>query len=236
MKIDYVLVGSTQDNMYLDFWPIISKVWKKRFNITPVLGLICDEHSDFYDDGNGLVKKFKKINGVSEGLQSQVVRLYLTNFLNGNCLISDIDMIPISRKYFIDDVEVYDDEDFIIFSSHHPGTQTNNEYPMCYILGNNKTYKSIFEMPIMWEHFLSSLPSFGWATDQKYIYERINSSNYKKLKFPFRNFMEKNRIDRIDWNYNYKLLNDNIYIDCHSLRPYSSYKNQIDLLVENLLL
>ena len=29
MKIDYVIVSSDDNPMYLDFWPIVSKIWKK---------------------------------------------------------------------------------------------------------------------------------------------------------------------------------------------------------------
>ena len=48
MKINYVLMGSNQNPMYLDFWPIVSKIWKENFNIIPVLGLIGNEESDRY--------------------------------------------------------------------------------------------------------------------------------------------------------------------------------------------
>ena len=44
MKIDYVLVGTNDNPLYLDFWPVISKVWKTVFNITPVLGYITKKN------------------------------------------------------------------------------------------------------------------------------------------------------------------------------------------------
>ena len=47
MKIDYVILGSNTNPYYLDFWPIVSKIWKENFNIIPILGLICNEDSDF---------------------------------------------------------------------------------------------------------------------------------------------------------------------------------------------
>ena len=48
MKIDYVIIGSDENPNYLDFWPIVSKIWKQVFKITPVLGLICEENSDIF--------------------------------------------------------------------------------------------------------------------------------------------------------------------------------------------
>ncbi len=77
MKIKYAIMGSDMNPLYYDFWPIISKVWKEVFDITPVLGLICDEDSELIQDQYGLIKKFKRINGIDDGLQSQIVRFYL---------------------------------------------------------------------------------------------------------------------------------------------------------------
>ena len=69
MKIKYAIVGSNTNPLYYDFWPIISKVWKEVFDIIPVLGLICDEDSDFIQDEYGLIKKFKSIDVKSLNLE-----------------------------------------------------------------------------------------------------------------------------------------------------------------------
>ena len=37
MKIDYCLLSSDENPFYLDFWPLVSKVWKLRFKIEPIL-------------------------------------------------------------------------------------------------------------------------------------------------------------------------------------------------------
>ena len=176
MKINYVLMGSNNNPLYLDFWPIVSKVWKEVFNITPVLGLISDEETDIYDDGNGLVIKLKSIEGFDDGLLSQLVRLYLPKFLEGNCIISDIDMIPLSKKYFIDDLNDYSDNDFIIMSSHHPQTININQYPMCYVVGNDKIFKELFTLEDDWISFVKKIPHQGWFTDQLYLYDIINKN------------------------------------------------------------
>ena len=42
MKLDYVLMGSNENPLYLDFWPVVSKVWKELFNITPLMVLMMD--------------------------------------------------------------------------------------------------------------------------------------------------------------------------------------------------
>ena len=226
-------MGSNNNPLYLDFWPIVSKVWKEVFNITPVLGLISDEETDIYDDGNGLVIKLKSIEGFDDGLLSQLVRLYLPKFLEGNCIISDIDMIPLSKKYFIDDLNDYSDNDFIIMSSHHPQTININQYPMCYVVGNDKIFKELFTLEDDWISFVKKIPHQGWFTDQLYLYDIINKNNNFNYKFPQRNGgFVYNRIDRINWRYDVNKIKEGYYIDCHSLRPYKQFTKEIDELIK----
>jgi hypothetical protein len=236
MRIKYALMGSNENPLYLDFWPVVSKVWKELFDITPVLGLIGNEESDLYDDGNGLVIKLKTIDGLDDGLLSQIVRLYLPKFLDGNCIVSDIDMIPLSKKYFIDGLDEYSEEEFIIMSSHHPQTIDSNQYPMCYVAGNDKVFKELFNLDDSWDVFSNRIPNQGWFTDQCYLYDAVNSNPNITYKFPERSggFVE-NRIDRIDWKYDGNKLKEGFYIDCHSLRPYINYKTEVDNLINTLL-
>lgn len=233
MKIDYCLIGSTTNPLYLDFWPIVSKVWKEVFNITPVLGLICDEDSDLISDEYGIIKKFKKSNLIDEGTQSQVVRMYLSKFLSGNCIISDIDMIPLSKKYFIDDLKEYSDDDFLIMSSHHPQTAEIKQYPMCYVIGNSKNFNKVFNTESSWDEFILQSSKNGWYSDQCFLYNSIQKYGIENVKFPYRSF-SNDRIDRNQWSYDSNAVKEGKYIDSHLLRPYNLYKPHIEHLI-NLL-
>lgn len=235
MKIDYALVGSNSNPMYLDFWPVVSKVWKTVFNVTPVLGLITNDNEEIVKDEYGIIIKLNPVDGYSDSLLSQLVRLYLPKYLNGNCIISDIDMIPLSKKYFIDNLIEFSDDDFIIMSSHHPQTNGTNQYPMCYVVGNDKIYKELFSLDDSWTNFIQKIPNNGWYTDQTHLFNIINSNKQFNYKFPKRDgdFIN-DRIDRALWGYNVDKLKNGDYVDCHSLRPYNEYKNEINNLI-NLL-
>jgi hypothetical protein len=241
MKIDYVIMGSDSNPMYLDFWPIVSKVWKEKFNIVPVLGLICDEDSEMYSDEYGIIKKFKKIDNVDVGLQSQIVRLFLPKFLNGSCLISDIDMMPLSVDYFNKNSEELNYENIVIYSSDNPECLREKMYPMCYILSHSEVFKKIFKLDVDWTFFTEELKNRnqGWYTDQKFIYEKINDyhSENKNCVFLNRgwNGVADNRIDRINWNYDIEKLKMGYYIDSHLLRPYKRYETEINNLVNIIL-
>lgn len=242
MKIDYVFIGSDLNPMYLDFWPIISRIWREVFNMTPVLGLICDEDSDFYDDGCGLVKRFKAIEGINTGLQSQIVRLYMPKFLEGNILLSDIDMAPLSKNYFIEKVKDFDQSKFYVFSADNPECLANSEYPICYNLGHSSSYNKIFDLDKSWESFVKELDSMnmGWGTDQRFLFKKLNE--YERINPNSVVLMErgwcgpaKGRIDRLAWKYDSNLVKEGHYIDSHLLRPYSAYKPFVDDLLKNIL-
>jgi hypothetical protein len=230
MKIKYAIHGSNNNPLYLDFWPVISKVWREKFNVIPVLGLVGNEDGGLYDDGNGLVLKVKLDETHDSALSSQIVRMYATKYFDDNCIISDIDMIPISKKYFIDQFEEFTNDDILVMSSHHPQMVKINQYPMCYVVGQGKKLSKIFDCNTSWPEFYQKIPKLGWYSDQVYLYECISKYGTKNIKFPFRSF-NGDRIDRMSWSYNIDRLNAGEYIDCHSLRPYNIYKKQVDDLI-----
>jgi hypothetical protein len=233
MKIDYCLIGSTTNPLYLDFWPVVSKIWKEVFNITPVLGLICDEDSDLISDEYGIIKKIKTSKLTDEGTQSQIVRMYLSKFLSGNCIISDIDMIPLSRQYFIDNLIEYSNDDVLVMSSHHYQTINTKQYPMCYVVGNSKNFNNIFKTETNWDEFVIKSSKNGWYSDQCFLYESIQKYGVENVKFPYRSF-SNDRVDRDQWDYDANAVKEGKYIDSHLLRPHISYKTQNELLI-NLL-
>lgn len=242
MKINYVIMGSNMDPLYLDFWPIISKVWKEKFNIIPVLGLITNYDSDFIEDEYGIVKNFKVIEGIDSGLQSQLIRLFLTTQLAGNLLISDIDMLPLSKQYFINNVQSFDEMNMYVMSADNEECLSNKEYPMCYILANNKTFRDCLNIESNWSEFINRINNLkkGWATDQQFIFENINEYNSNNsgkvalLKRGWEHGRALKRIDRIFWHYDPQAVVQDYYIDSHLLRPYQQYKTEIDKLI-NLL-
>jgi len=244
MKIDYVVMGSDTNPMYLDFWPLVSKMWKTVFNITPVLGLICSEDSDFIQDEYGLVKKFKSISGVNEGLQSQIIRLYLPNILEGNILISDLDMLPLSKTYFVDNISSFDADKFYVLSSDNAECVANKEYPMCYNVGHSKMFKEILNVPDCWCSFATKIGALnlGWSTDQLFLFEKINEyrkNNPNKVILKNRGWTVRGpaerRIDRLYWSYDSGLVSSHYYIDSHMLRPYKQFKSEIDRLASCLM-
>jgi hypothetical protein len=238
MKIDYAIVSSNDEPMYLDFWEIVRDLWIKKIGIKPILVKI-DNVDEVIDGGDFIIHKIKKVEGVNTGFQSQIARLYVTkSYQDKVCLISDIDMLPLSKNYFVDNIKSYEDESMIIFSSDAYGGI--GRYPMCYNAAKGSLFDEILNLDSSFESFCSRLLSLNlsWDTDEIFLGRMIDSykNNNKiiKLKRGWVNGIANHRIDRASWNYSISELQQNNYIDCHSLRPLSQYKIVIDNLLRLL--
>ena len=98
-KIDRAIVASDTNPMYLDFWPVVAKVWKQVIGIQPTLALIAPPNT-IVDESVGDVIRFYPIPGIPTWQHAQMIRMLLpTLFENEVCITSDIDMLPMSRQY-----------------------------------------------------------------------------------------------------------------------------------------
>ena len=242
-KIDFAMMGVDKNPLYFDFWPIVSKTWKLKFGITPCLGLITDEESGMYEDEYGIVFKFKKVDFASTALQSQIVRIYMTGLVNGNCLLSDIDMLPMSRNYFVELPKQMPDDIFHVMTADSKETIVNNEFPICYNLASSSVFKEVFNIQQSWEEFVREVCSLSiaWTADQKYLFHRVQEfaqKNPNRVRYYGRGWDHMNiairRIDRIYWNYDIEKVKQGYYIDSHMLRPYNEFREELDRLAEAL--
>jgi len=237
MKIDKIILASDDNPNYLDLWKYVSKVCKLTLGITPVLFHITDEYSDFFQDEYGLVKKIKKHPDIPTSFQAQLYRLYGTKFFSKEtCLISDIDMFTFNYDYFISQVSKFDQDDFIIFLSDaydlsRSETQQMwalNRTPMCYVLGKGETIHTLIGSNCDFNEFVERVSHFDFGYEfplfhrdeiflGKCVLRNFNNINIVKLN---RNIENVNfipgRINREDfYNFNYDLLFDKQFIDCH---------------------
>jgi hypothetical protein len=250
MKITKAIHSSDSNPMYLDFWPIVSKIWKIKFNIEPVLIYIDENHDIDISEEYGTVIKLKPVKDIPIYLQNLWVRYwYPSQSLEDTWIISDIDMIPISEKYFITNINQIDDNAYVHLN---PCIDTYGTLPSCYHVAKGFMFKKILELHDKWEDSILHLFNlslgkdpgghlFGknhWFADEKYSSEKVlsykNNNPNEVIFIPRVNGQNGFRIDRTDWVYDEKLLEQDYYIDSHSIRPYSLYKTKIDELI-NLL-
>ena len=236
IKIDRAIVSSNDNHMYLDFWPIVAKAWH-RIGIKPTLALVSDNYIEV-DESVGDVIRIKPIQGVSTALHVQVIRLFIPMYFPDEVsIISDIDMIPLSRHYFTKDLQNLPDNKFIVFRDKGYGPHSK-QYPMCYNAAKGHLFKEIFGV-----HELSEIPEaikrlalvgYGWSTDEIMLVQYLHKWPRFKTHCILRGEPGGPRIDRSNWNYNTDLLDKDFYVDCHSLRPYNAHKEKIDQLMRSI--
>lgn len=249
MKIQIVLTACDLNPYYYNLYPYVYKVWKDKFDLDLYLILISDIIPEILIPYKQYIILFKPIPNINSSYISQVIRiLYPCLFENLNILITDVDIIPISKKYFFDSIKDYQDDKFISYTDRYC---KNNMYAICYNVANSSVWKKIFNINNLNdinniliknynENYNGKKNCDGWYSDQKILFDFLES--HKKL-YPSDiivltdNQTQYNRLDgksseklhNIKTNKKIILENINSYSDFHMIR---NYPNNIPLLEE----
>jgi hypothetical protein len=246
MKIDYAIMSSNDNPLYLDFWEPVSKCWES-LGITPLLFYFGEKNIK-----DERVIKMEKIPDYSESIQTLWIRYFAPKLLDPEkvSIISDIDMIPLSKNYFCKSIENVDDDFYVHLN---PCIETYGRLPSCYHVAKNKKFIEVLELDKSncFSDSLSSCLKFkeqrqihketDWFADENYATHLISKNHNNKILLIKRpGGQPSRRIDRITddlWAqaYSLDLINSQYYFDCHSIRPYNKYKSTIDQIVEVFL-
>lgn len=253
MKIDRVIVSTNRNPLYFDFWTPFSYVWKEKFGIEPVLVYVDDgTDSVDIDDRWGTVIRVNAVSGVPEYLQTQWSRFFFTrNYPDDVCMVSDIDMFPLSKSYFVDDVASFQLDENSHLHMNGNGVsgrfddwmQGNCNLSVCYHVNYGKRFSEIFDMDSDWESEIRKLNSMNlgkdqsawaehlrgmvnWGAEEDYTTAILRSKVESGLTF-YTTGLYGRRFDRSCWNHCKSAVRQVDFVDCHSLRPYAEHKNEI---------
>ncbi len=232
MKIDYVVISSDDNPMYKDFYQIVAQRWLDLGFKTYYVNIT--DKDEIINNEFGIQHCIKSLDFVPSGFQSQVVRLFASNFIDGNILMSDIDMLPINGEYYEKYINDLTDDNVIIYSGQPYGNVPY--YPMCYILSHSSNLIKYLEIDkITFSEYCKMLSdNYGqaWNTDEHFMYDRFQNHIDKLVIKEDRDFSK--RVDRGNWTYDINLLKSGYYIDSHMLRPYNIYKDKITQLINDI--
>lgn len=233
MNIDYVII-SADDSHYLDFYKPVSIMWN-HFGFKTFMLHITETETEIQENKFGLYKKVKAIPNYQTSWQAQLIRLYAFKYLNDvNMLISDIDMVPLNKNYFIEHANTINEEEILNYSGQPYGNLPY--FPMCYILGNSNLMSKAFDLNDTFENFLHNVAkevTVKWNADEHYMFNKLNG--YNKLKMLKNRTYLIDRIDRSNWTYDVDGLKIGKYIDSHMLRPYKENKTEINKMLALVL-
>ncbi len=193
MKLTRALVSCDLNKHYLDFWPIVYFAWKHIVGIECTLVLIAEEiPEDLLFKEN--VVLFKPIDGINTIFTAQCIRLLYPCLLEGEegIIISDIDMIPLDKKYFIETIKDLDNNIFFSYRGIH---HKEKQIFICYNVASATTYQDVFTVKSAediilllklwntWVRYEGRHSGEGWFADQLILYDAIINWEYYSSRF-----------------------------------------------------
>lgn len=236
-ELKRVILATNNNPDYIQFWPIVAPLWQ-AMGIRPTLALIAGDDCPI-DISLGDVIRFSPIPNVAESMQAQTIRLLLPAlFPDDVCIISDIDMLPISQSYFVGGAAGCPEDAFLVYRDCAHGCGYPH-YPMCYNAAKGSVFGSIFGVSSMgdirktitaWADY-----GLGWNTDELLLYYFL--TQWERAGGPVMRLGHGvgPRIDRLWWPEDLKSLDIAQYIDCHCPRPYAYYAESINQIAEATL-
>ncbi len=234
LELNRVILSTNSNPKYIQFWPVVAPLWE-AMGLRPTLALIADEDCPI-DASLGDVIRFTPLPDIPESLQAQVIRLFLPIlFPDEGCLVSDIDMLPVSRSYFFDGAAHCPDDAFLVYRDLAHGWDYPR-YPMCYTAAKGKVFGSVFGISEP-KDITGAIPywagwGYGWNTDELLLYYFLKEWENTGGHVVRLGHDVGPRIDRDFWPENINSIDVSQYIDCHCQRPYSEHKEMIDQIVK----
>ena len=243
MKIDKVVMACDDNPLFLDFWPIVSKLWQVIFDIEPILL--------YFGDNPNISTKYGSIKHFHCEQEDKYLYTlwsrywYPQNEHDKTFIISDIDMLPCSKFYFIDLLRPIPDDTYVHLTAHC------KPLPSCYHIAKGKKFEKVLKLPADLDECVqlaksvksisheleNGLHATHWGGDEFYADKCVmefQNTNPEEVFLYKRNPALK-RIDRSCWHQKPAKWNGMEIYDCHSLRPYGHNKESIDSITDKIM-
>ena len=238
VKLDTVILASNENPNYIDFWPVVSSAWLEM-GVEPIL--VYTGNKKLHLEGN--IINFKS-HQLDSAFVAQNIRILFPGLLeNKNCIVSDIDSLPLSKDYFVNSINKIPDDAFVIYRPD--AGVPKNMISMMWNAANSSTWKEIFSIEAekdiykklnRWYKNNYSFQGSGWYTDQiklqKYLskFSKKNSDRVIKLNDFETGFNRFNR-NRIDEHLEKLLHQEETFTSFHMPRPYKENEELINLVL-----
>lgn len=239
LKIDRVILSATVDERYIEYWPVVARAWHDLIGARATLALISERRDIPLDTTFGDILYIDPIPGLAVGLHARMIRLLLpAYFENDVCLFSDIDMIPINRSFFIDNIKDIADDCVVVYNNRAYNQKNSldnfSRVPMSYVAAKGSVFQEIFKAFNVCD-VVNLLKTWGktanTASDEMTLMaclknwpdfkKRCVLLNYRWNNFPgFQRLRPKRPVDvndggKIDLEADKQLLKNGSYIDFH---------------------
>jgi hypothetical protein len=101
MKIDKILFTCNENEEYIDFWNCISKYFKEKIQIEPILYFMGNVNNYNISDKYGEVRRIEPVPRISTRIQALWGKFYFTrDEPDTTWIIGDLDLFHFNKEYF----------------------------------------------------------------------------------------------------------------------------------------
>jgi hypothetical protein len=182
LELSHALLATDLHPSYASLWPVAKRAWAQITGLEPILVLVADREAvppELADDP--AVHLFEPEPSLNTAFQAQCIRLLYPALLeaDGAVITSDIDMVPMSPRYFHRPLTRIDRRHFV---SYRDVLLPLGEQPICYNAALPHTWASVFGVHDLddvrlrlrdWGddvEYAGTHGGPGWTTDQRQLY------------------------------------------------------------------
>ena len=189
MQLSRVILAFDDDDFIREVVPFAVSAWRVRVEIEPTVYQVGNEPSPRNDLEDGSF--FEAAPGIPSAFQAQCIRLLLPCLYPDDVVIlSDADMVPLSKAYFQGPIASIPEGSFVIyrpFEAIPEGAGRNyheTQTPICYVAASGLTWREIFGVGSLdqiyrrlneWYRWsLRTLPAHQrWSADQRLLHNYV---------------------------------------------------------------
>lgn len=253
-----IILSSDENPKYIEFWPLVSWAWRKLFGIEVWLALVAPEGRFNLEElrERGHVVRYDPVPGVPTCNQAKVARYHLAASLGDDTLVMthDLDLLPLQRDYMLKLLDQRPEGYLLTIGSEvYVGPETGKFTAGYLTLESYLWRKLVNPKQLEWDAFVRSfigLRVFDHKEDISRTVHHENPDTFSDesllrallslnpvplVRLPFGYWPYTVRaLDRADWRFDPRKLEDGTYVEAHLLRPLSQNKDRIQPLIDYL--
>jgi hypothetical protein len=232
MKVSCALVACNENTHYLSFWPFVQTAWLKIVGIPCIMIYVGETLPNSLKEDPSVIH-FLPIDGWPTATQAQCIRLLYPALLkyDGAIILSDMDIIPLQKEWFVSQVEYFDDSMFV---SLRGIDEEIKQIYICYVAAHAQTWSEMFSITSVddirktLQEWSIKYPadgvhgSLGWCTDQIQLYTTVETWYSEN----------PDRIGLIPWSPTISRLDRDIQLDWYTYTPELKEKLENEFYVD----
>ena len=259
MKIQKVIFSCDLNPHYVGFWNSISKHFDEFLGMESQLICIGDPKASGFSDSHGEIKVVKKLENYAPILQALWAKFYYTREEpNTSWMIGDLDLYPLQKKWFKDNIKKYDENSYLHLNNDAYGKPWDQDTDISqgiagyYHVAKGSTFQRAYNFRDTFEEdvkfiaeakkygiqfhqnvghtfaFEANPSTWGWYCAEEHYTKDLLLQNKIKVE-NVSTIDSSSRICRSkNCEYDPGRVARHEYVDMHSLRPYEKFELEIE--------